>query len=105
MSLVVGGFWGSSRSNGLDKAAPLGEVGRFQLTSGQYTVLIKDGRNAKDMQYLPGLFKIDTATGQVWRYMETIDPSVHGGGEAMWINMTGGLVKKIEPVEKPGKTP
>ncbi|UCF16167.1 MAG: hypothetical protein JSW59_01650 [Phycisphaerales bacterium] len=44
------------------------EVGRFALESGQY--LAPSHAAARP---LPGIFKIDTATGKVWKYVGRVE--------------------------------
>lgn len=44
------------------------EVGRFALESGQYLA-----PSHAAVRPLPGIFKIDTATGQVWRYTGRVE--------------------------------
>ena len=47
---------------------PSTEVGRFALESGEY--LAPSHAAARP---LPGIFKIDTATGKVWRYASRVE--------------------------------
>jgi len=48
-------------SAGAPNASP--EIGRFELESGEYLA----PSHAAERR-VPGIFKIDTATGKVWRY-------------------------------------
>jgi hypothetical protein len=54
--------------NGGEAAGPSSEIGRFALESGQY--LAPSHAAARP---LPGIFKIDTATGRVWRYAGRVE--------------------------------
>ena len=66
-ALVVA-FAGAGRATGV--AGESGQVGRFALESGEYMA-----PSISAVTRLPGIFKIDTATGKVWRH----DSEVVGG--------------------------
>ena len=63
-TLVVA--FGTSKESGEIADRPL-QVGRFVLESGEY---LAPSRVAE--RRLPGIFKIDTATGKVWKYTTNI---------------------------------
>ena len=73
-TLVVA--FGSAKGGG-DIANESPQVGRFLLESGEYIA-----PSVSAVTRLPGIFKIDTATGKVWRYDSELT-----GGEAVekWI--------------------
>ncbi|MHC4431403.1 MAG: hypothetical protein ACYTBS_06145 [Planctomycetota bacterium] len=54
-------------SEGGDISDPPLQVGRFLLESGEYLA----PSHAAERR-LPGIFKIDTATGRVWRYAANV---------------------------------
>ena len=58
--------FGRARESG-DISNPSFQVGRFVLESGEY---LAPSRAAE--RRLPGIFKIDTATGKVWKYTTNI---------------------------------
>ena len=58
--------FGRARQSG-DISNPSFQVGRFVLESGEYLA----PSHAVERR-LPGIFKIDTATGKVWRYTANI---------------------------------
>ena len=53
-----------------DASGESAQIGRFHLESGEYIA-----PSVSAVTRLPGIFKIDTATGKVWRY----DSEVTGG--------------------------
>ncbi len=62
LSLVFGGT---------DVGGQSPEVGRYALESGEYLA----PSHAAERR-LPGIFKIDTATGRVWRYASHVEDKV-----------------------------
>jgi len=66
-TLVVA-FGGTKEAGGVSSQSP--QAGRFILESGEYVA-----PSVSAVQRLPGIFKIDTTTGKVWRY----DSEVVGG--------------------------
>ena len=50
--------------------APNPDIGRFCLFQGHYAVVDEASGGWKaDSSYVKGLFKLDTATGEVWEYV------------------------------------
>ena len=66
VAVVVGGLWGVTRLNALDKVEP-GGIGRYQLASGSYGITVLLAANLVERTQ-NGLFRIDTETGEVQEY-------------------------------------
>ena len=73
-ALVVA-FAGTGRPTGVSGGSP--QVGRFALESGEYIA-----PSISAVTRLPGIFKIDTVTGQVWRHDSEV---VAGKAVERWI--------------------
>lgn len=67
---------------------PVGEPGKYQLTGGAYTTFIKAKDGGKHVRQ-ESLFKIDTQTGQVWMFMNTIDTTGGKDSEQCWLAVVG----------------
>ena len=66
VSCTLVAAFGRARESG-DISNPSLQVGRFALESGEYLA----PSHAAERR-LPGIFKIDTATGKVWRYTANV---------------------------------
>lgn len=67
ISLTLVAAFGETANEGR-AIGPQADVGRYTLESGQY--LAPSHAAARP---LPGIFKIDTATGKVWRYVGRVE--------------------------------
>ncbi len=65
------------------EAQPQGAAGRFALVSAEFTVTSEGGA----ARQVTGLFKLDTATGNVWRYTEHVRKD--GDVRTRWISTDG----------------
>jgi len=63
---LLAAFGETANQGGL--IGPQAEVGRYALESGQYLA-----PSHAAVRPLPGIFKIDTATGRVWRYVGRVE--------------------------------
>lgn len=55
--------------------APNPDVGRFVLFQGHYAVVDEaTGSWKADSSYVKGMFRLDTATGEVWEYVVRYQP-------------------------------
>jgi hypothetical protein len=63
----------SSHTRGEPQALQLGgAIGKYQLATGHYPVILKDQRG-QTMADQAGVFKLDTETGQVWMLVQRGD--------------------------------